>query len=148
MKHLLLFLFFSANLVSAQVGKVESVGQRVLIGSTNVDIAHSHSLAYYETDEGKLYMLTYFDKNLPFKENIRIIGFLATAEELEYVYRFFDDGFSSDEIRYLDLGEDRVRVIKSDTPDLIYIDVYHGSQDDGSFALKPEQLDRLFGNEY
>lgn len=147
MRYLLPLLLLAANLMTAQVGKVESVRKRVLIGSTNVDIAHSHSLAYYVTDEGKLYMLTYFDKDLPFKENIRIIGFSATPEELEYVFQFFEDGFSSDEIRYLDLGEDRVRVIKSDTPDLIYIDVYHGSQVDGSFTLKHEQLDRLFGNE-
>jgi len=144
MRTIILILALSMCITtSSQVGEAEVREEPIFVGSSGKKEYSLPKLVYHESEQGRYYMLTYQNLEYPTITDIRVVGFMADEEEIDYVYDFMKSGFDTDENRSLKLGNSTIRTFKSAKSIYVYVD--HSDKPTGFFLLTAKQNDRLFG---
>ena len=89
------------------------------------------------------YVLSYDNLEYPNIDDVKDVGFTATASELEYLYNELLKGFNSKDRINITVGEHNLSYKK--VASSIRIDVTKPYETDGWFYLSKKQLAKLFG---
>ena len=97
----------------------------------------------------RAYSLTFTDENVIHNieyspDKVKVFGFTATSDELDYFYEFLKAGFKSDRVKSLEVGDVVIKTLPHSSG-FMYINVAFEDGTEGMFKLKKRELDRLFG---
>ena len=145
-----IILFISSG-IYAQIGKSKKLDKQTVVGEVKRIVGNYYSyyiLAFKEDEGGKrTYSLAFTEEHNLYdmtSADTRVLIFIATQNELDYLFNFLVEGFKENQSRYLEVGQDIVKTVPPIRKFLyIYVDFKDGTS--ASLKLKKRQLFKLFG---
>jgi hypothetical protein len=127
-----------SSLGFAQIGEVETLNEPYTIGVANKAVGLP-KLEVVKFEGQDVHSIYYYNLEYPSIREVESLNFIASKEDLNYVYEFLRGQFETKETKSLKLGEDEIIVNKVSSSIRI-----SKNNENSWFYLSKKQLDRLF----